>query len=133
MFIQPFVMLGNYCVQIHGFKYLSIEDVQPSIQKKLNSLHAPWLLFIDDVWNERSIHQSPRPSDKLCKVVITSRFELHDLPAIRIKIDESSNTDIATRLLASKAANDPHQTRFPPGCEVISATSFCVVQHQWSR
>ncbi|KAH8947946.1 hypothetical protein BDL97_11G071500 [Sphagnum fallax] len=106
--------------KIHGFKYLSIEDVQPSIQKELDSLRGPWLLFIDDVWNERSIHQSPLPSDKLCKVVITSRFELHDLPAIRIKIDESSNTDIATRLLASKAANDPHQTRFPPGCEGIA-------------
>ncbi|CAM6035758.1 unnamed protein product [Sphagnum compactum] len=106
--------------KIHGFKYLSIEDVQPSIQKKLDTLHRPWLLFIDDVWNEKSIYQSPHPSDKFCKVVITSRFELDELPAIRIKIDESSNTDIATRLLASKAANDPHQTRFPPGCEGIA-------------
>lgn len=106
--------------KIHGFKYLSIEDVQPSIQKKLDTLHGPWLLFIDDVWNEKSIYQSPLPSDKFCKVVITSRFKLDELPAIRIKIDESSNNDIATRLLASKAANDPHQTRFPPGCEGIA-------------
>jgi hypothetical protein len=30
----------------------------------------------------------------------------------------TTNKNVAARLLASKAANNPKETKFPPGCEV---------------
>jgi hypothetical protein len=52
------------------------------------------------------------------KLLITSRNPLKGLPAKRIEVDEGSNKNLAAKLLASKAADDPKETRFPQGCEV---------------
>jgi len=88
------------------------------LQEELGKLGGNWLLVVDDVWSSRLIDESPIPSNKGCKLLITSRFPLEGLPAIRIKVDEQSNEDLAAKLLASKAANNPKETRFPQGCEV---------------
>jgi len=45
---------------------------------------------------------------------------LKALQAIRIEVDEGSNKDLATKLLESRAADDPEKTTFPKGCEVES-------------
>ncbi len=88
------------------------------LQEQLNNLGGNWLLVVDDVWNSRSIHESPIPSNMGCKLLITSRFPFKELPAIRIEVGGQSNQDLAAKLLASKAADDPEETRFPQGCEV---------------
>jgi hypothetical protein len=93
-------------------------DVPNMLQEELDKLGGNWLLVVDDVWSNRLIDESPIPSNMGCKLLITSRFPLKGLPAIRIKVDEWSNKDLATKLLASKAADDPEETRFPQGCEV---------------
>jgi hypothetical protein len=84
----------------------------------LDNLGGNWLLVVDDVGNDRSIYESPIPSNKGGKLLITSRFPSEGLTAIRMKVDEQSNKDLAAKLLASKAADDPEETRFPQGCEV---------------
>jgi hypothetical protein len=121
-------MFENYYVQI---EFMSIATVRSKLQRQLKMCPGPWLLFIDGVWSVKSISQSPEPMGDACKLVLTSRFELKDLPATRIKIDEKSNRDIAAQLLASKAAGDPLVTEFPRGCEVISASSIYMVNQQW--
>lgn len=121
-------MFENYYVQIES---MSIATVQSKLQRQLKMCPGPWLLFIDDVWSVKSISRLPEPIGDSCKLVLTSRFELKDLPATRVKIDEKSNHDIAAQLLGSKAAGDPLVTEFPPGCEVISASSIYMVNQQW--
>lgn len=122
-------MFENYYVQIES---MSIATVRSKLQRQLKMCPGPWLLFIDDVWSVKSISRSPEPIGDSCKLVLTSRFELKDLPSTtRIKIDEKSNRDIAAQLLASKAAGDPLVTEFPPGCKVISASSIYMVNQQW--
>ncbi len=88
------------------------------LQEELDKLGGNWLLVVDDVWSGRLIDESPIPSNMGCKLLITSRFPLKGLPAIRIKVDERSNEVLAAKLLASKAANDPEEIKFPQGCEV---------------
>ncbi len=88
------------------------------LQEQLDKLGGNWLLMVDDVWSGGLIHQSPEPSNMGCKLLFTSRFPFKGLPAIRIEVDEWSNKDLTAKLLASKAADDPEETRFPQGCEV---------------
>jgi hypothetical protein len=49
-----------------------------------------------------------------------AKSPLKELLAIRIKVDEGTNKDLAAKLLASKAANDPEETKFPQGCEGVA-------------
>jgi hypothetical protein len=93
-------------------------DVPNMLQEELGKLGGNWLLVVDDVWSNRFIYESPIPSNMGCRLLITSRFPLKELPAIRINLDEHNNGKLAAKLLASKAANDPKETRFPQGCEV---------------
>jgi hypothetical protein len=88
------------------------------LQEELNKLGENWLLVVDDVWSSGLIDKCPIPSNMGSRLLITSRFPMNELQAIRIKLDEQSNKDLAANLLASKAANDPKETRFPQGCEV---------------
>ncbi|KAH9545571.1 hypothetical protein CY35_12G054800 [Sphagnum magellanicum] len=105
----------------HEIESMSIATVRSKLQRQLKMCPGPWLLFIDDVWSVKSISRSPEPIGDSCKLVLTSRFELKDLPSTtRIKIDEKSNCDIAAQLLASKAAGDPLVTEFPPGCKGVA-------------
>ncbi|KAH8945430.1 hypothetical protein BDL97_12G040300 [Sphagnum fallax] len=104
----------------HEIESMSIATVQSKLRRQLKMCPGPWLLFIDDVWSVKSISRLPEPIGDSCKLVLTSRFELKDLPATRVKIDEKSNHDIAAQLLASKAAGDPLVTEFPPGCEGVA-------------
>ncbi len=73
-------------------------------QEELHKLGGNWLLVVDDVWSGRLIDESPIPNNMGCKLLITSRFPLKGLPAIRIKVDEQSNEVLGAKLLASKAA-----------------------------
>jgi hypothetical protein len=77
------------------------------LQEELDNLGGNWLLMVDDVWNGGLIHQSLQPSNKGCKLLIISRYPLNPLSAIWIKVDEWNNTDLATKLLANKATNEP--------------------------
>jgi len=95
------------------------------LQEQLDKVGGNWLLVVDDVWSGALIHHSPQPRNMGSKLLITSRFPLNGLPAIRIKVDENSNNDRAAKLLASKATNDPEETRFPQGCEVKTLSHDC--------
>jgi hypothetical protein len=88
------------------------------LQDQLNNCLENWLLVVDNVWSNRLIHESPIPSNMGCKLLIASRFPLKELLAIRIEVDGQSNQDLAAKLLASKATNNPKETRFLQGCEV---------------
>ncbi|CAM6043671.1 unnamed protein product [Sphagnum compactum] len=98
----------------------SRRSVLNMLQEQLNNLRENWLLLVDDVWRSRLIDESPIPSNMGSRLLITSRFPLKGLPAIRIKVDEQNNEDLAAKLLASKAANNPEETRFPKGCEDVA-------------
>jgi hypothetical protein len=88
------------------------------VQEQLNNLGENWLLVVDHAWTSGLIYECPIPSNMGCRLLIISRFPMNELQAIRIEVDEWSNKDLAANLLASKAANDPKETRFPQGCEV---------------
>jgi hypothetical protein len=113
-----FDSLINGHVQVGVLQTPSRWSIPNMLQEQLNHLHENWLLVVDDVWRSRLIIESPIPSNMGCKLLITSRFPLKELPADRIYVDEWSNNDVATKLLASKAADDPEETRFLEGCEV---------------
>ncbi|CAK9216345.1 unnamed protein product [Sphagnum troendelagicum] len=98
----------------------SRRSIPNMLQEQLNNLHENWLLVVDDVWSSRLIIESPIPRNTGSRLLITSRFPLKELPAIRIKVDQRSNNDLAAKLLASKAANDPEETTFPKGCEDVA-------------
>jgi hypothetical protein len=116
--IVIFDNLINGYLQVGVLETSSYMDVPNMLQEELGKLGGNWLLVVDDVWSSRLIGESPIPSNTGCRLLITSRFPLKGLPAIRIKVDERSNKDLAAKLLASKAADDPEETRFPQGCEV---------------
>jgi hypothetical protein len=63
-------------------------------QNQLNNLGGNWLLAVDEVWNGRLIDESPIPSNMGLRLLITFRFPLKGLPAIRIKVDEHSLKDV---------------------------------------
>ncbi len=110
--------LINGHLQVGVLQTPSRRSILNMLKEELSKLGENWLLIVDDVWSGGLICQSPIPSNMGCKLLITSRFPLKELSAIRIKVDEHSNNDVAAKLLASKAANDPEETRFPQGCEV---------------
>jgi hypothetical protein len=84
-------MCENYFVQISKLESMSIMTIKSMLQEQLNMCPCPWLLFIDNVWNVKSINQLPIPNDESCKLVFTSRFELTQFNATQIKIVEDSN------------------------------------------
>ncbi len=110
--------LINEYLQVGVLEITSSMDVPNMLQEQLNNLGENWLLVVDDVLSSRLIDESPIPSNMGCKLLITSRFPLEELPADRIYVDEWSNKDVARKLLASKAAKDPEETRFPEECQV---------------
>jgi hypothetical protein len=110
--------LINGHLQVGVLQTPSHRSIPNMLQEQLNNLGENWLLMIDDVWRSRFLDESPIPSNMGSKLLITSRFPLKGLPAIRIKVDEVSNEGLAAKLLASKAADDPEKTSFPQGCEV---------------
>jgi len=113
-----FDSLINGHLQVGVLQTPSRRSILNMLQEELNNLDGNWLLVVDDVWRSRLIDESPIPSNMGSRLLITSRFPLKGLPAIRIKVDEHSNQDLAAKLLASKAAEDPEETKFPQGCEV---------------
>jgi hypothetical protein len=113
-----FHSLINGYLQVGVIQTPSRKSILNMLQEQLDKLGGNWLLVVDDVWNGGLIHHSPEPRNMGSKLLITSRFPLNGLPAIRIKVDEWSNNDLAAKLLASKAADNPEETTFPKGCEV---------------
>ncbi|CAK9269153.1 unnamed protein product, partial [Sphagnum jensenii] len=112
-----FYSLINGCLQVGVLQTPSRRSIPNMLQEQLNNLHENWLLVVDDVWSSRLIIESPIPRNTGSRLLITSRFPLKELPAIRIKVDEWTNKDAASKLLASKAADDQEKTTFPNGCE----------------
>ncbi len=110
--------LLNGHLQVGVLQTPSQRSILNMLQEQLNKLGGNWLLVVDDVWKSRLIDESPIPSNMGSRLLITSRFPLKGLPATRIKVDERSNNVPAEKLLASKVADDPKETRFPKGCEV---------------
>jgi len=115
-----FDSLINGHLQVRVLQTPSHRSILNMLQEQLNIRRGNWLLRVDDVWKSSLIRESPIPSDSGSKVLFTSRNPLRGLRAIRIKVDENSNKDVAAKFLASKAADDPKETRFPQGCEVKS-------------
>jgi hypothetical protein len=113
-----FDSLINAHLQVGVLQTPSRGSIVRMLQNELDKLGGSWLLMVDDVWSGGLIHHSPQPRNMGSRLLITSRFPLEGLQAIRIKVDGQSNQDLATKLLASKAADNPKETTFPQGCEV---------------
>jgi len=113
-----FDSLINGCLHVGVLQTPSRRSIPNLLQEQLNNLHENWLLVVDDVWSSRLIIESPIPRNTGSRLLIISRFPLKELPAIWIKVDEWSNNDLAPKLLASTAADDPKEITFPKGCEV---------------
>ncbi len=108
-------------MQLHGLECSQIASVRAKLADVLNAGSGPILLFIDDVWNGDMIDNSPEfLTTKGSKLLVTSRFNLKPNQPNwdRIEMNRSTNENAAAKLLASKAANDPNETKFPLGCEV---------------
>ncbi|CAM6076324.1 unnamed protein product [Sphagnum tenellum] len=109
--------------ELQGLECWQIKSVRAKLADLLNARSGPILLFIDDVWTGQMIDNSPEFfTTKGSKLVVTSRFNLRlNQPNwIRIEMNGTTNKNVAARLLASKAANNPKETKFPPGCEEIA-------------
>jgi hypothetical protein len=108
-------------VQLQGLECWQIGSVRAKLKELLNGLSGPVLLFIDDVWTGEMIDNSPElVTTKESKLLVTSRFNLKPNQPnwIRIEMNGTTNENAAAQLLASKAANNPNETKFPLGCEV---------------
>ncbi len=93
----------------------------------LNTRSGPILLFIDDVWSDGMIDKSPEFKRAIgSKLLVTSRLNLKSNQPnwIRIEVNAKTNKNAAAQLLASKAANNPDETKFPLGCEVTICLFF---------
>jgi hypothetical protein len=115
-------------VQLQGLECWQIRSVRAKLEELLKGRCGPILLFIDDVWSGEMIDNSPEfVSTEGSKLLVTSRFnlKLNQPNWIRIEMNETTNEDAATQLLASKAANNPNETKFPLGCEVRLFPFFC--------
>ncbi len=91
------------------------------MEELFNGRYGPILLFVDDAWTGQMIDNSPEfVATKGSKLVVTSRFnlKLNQPNWIRIEMNGTTNGTAAAQLLASKAANNPKETKFPLGCEV---------------
>jgi hypothetical protein len=108
-------------VQLQGLECWQIGSVRAKLEDLLNGRSGPILLFIDDVWTGEMIDNSPElVATKGSKLLVTSRFNLKPNQPnwIRIEMNPRTNENAAAQLLASKAANNPNETKFPLGCEV---------------
>ncbi len=108
-------------MQLQGLECWQIGSVRAKLKELLNGLSGPVLLFIDDVWTGEMIDNSPELlTTKGSSLLVTSRFNLKpNQPSwIRIEMNGTTNENAAAQLLASKAANNPNETKFPLGCEV---------------
>jgi hypothetical protein len=109
--------------ELQGLECWQIGSVRAKLEVLLNGLSGPVLLFIDDVWTGEMIDNSPElVTTKRSKLLVTSRFNLKPNQPnwIRIEMNETTNENAAAQLLASKAANNPNETKFPLGCEHIA-------------
>ncbi|CAM6002457.1 unnamed protein product [Sphagnum balticum] len=109
--------------ELQGLECWQIVSVRAKLADLLNARSGPILLFIDDVWTGQMIDNSPEfLTTKGSKLLVTSRFnlKLNQPNWIRIEMNGTTNKNVAARLLASKAANNPKETKFPPGCEKIA-------------
>ncbi|KAH8963222.1 hypothetical protein BDL97_05G141400 [Sphagnum fallax] len=109
--------------ELQGLECWEIESVRAKLEDLMNARSGPILLFIDDAWSEQMIDSLPEfVATKACKLLVTSRFKLKSNQPnwIRIEMNPSTNENAAAQLLASKAANDPNETKFPLGCEHIA-------------
>ncbi len=108
-------------MQLQGFECKQIGNVRAKLKELLHQHSDPILLFIDDVWTGRMIDNSPEfERTKGSKLLVTSRFnlKLNQPNWIRIEMNGRTNENAAAQLLASKAANNPKETKFPLDCEV---------------
>ncbi|CAK9877273.1 unnamed protein product [Sphagnum jensenii] len=109
--------------ELQGLECWQIQSVRAKLADLLNARSGPILLFIDDVWTGQMIDNSPEFfTTKGSKLLVTSRFnlKLNQPNWIRIEMNGTTNENVAARLLASKAANNPDETKFPLGCEKIA-------------
>jgi len=114
-------------VQLQGLECWQIRSVRAKLEELLNGRCGPILLFIDDVWTGLMIDNSPEfVATKGSKLIVTSRFNLKQNQPnwIRIEMNPRTNKEAAAKLLASKAANNPDETKFPLGCEVTLSSFF---------
>ncbi len=128
----PMWLKLNYHVQLQGLECWQIKSVRAKLADLLNARSGPILLFIDDVWTGQMIDNSPEFfMTKGSKLLVTSRFnlKLNQPNWIRIEMNGTTNENVAARLLASKAANNPNETKFPLGCEVRLFPFF----HDWKE
>jgi hypothetical protein len=107
-------------VQLQGLECWHIGSVRAKLEELLNGRSGPILLFIDDVWTGEMIDNSPELMTKGSKLLVTSRFNLEPNQPnwIGIEMNRQTNERAAAQLFASKAANNPNETKFPLGCEV---------------
>ncbi len=108
-------------MQLQGLESWQIGSVRAKLGELLNGRSGPILLFIDDVWTGEMIDNSPEfVTTKGSKLLVTSRLNLKTNQPnwIRIEMNGTTNENAAAQLLASKAANNPNETKFPLGCEV---------------
>jgi hypothetical protein len=108
-------------VQLQGLECWQIRSVRAKLEDLLNGRSGPILLFIDDVWTGQMIDNSPElVATKGSKLLVTSRFnlKLNQPNWVRIEMNGTTNENAAAQLLASKAANNPKEAKFPLGCEV---------------
>ncbi|CAM6024417.1 unnamed protein product [Sphagnum balticum] len=104
-----------------GLECWQMGSVRAKLEELLNRRCGPILLFIDDAWSGEMIDNSPEfVTTKGSKLLVTSRFnlKLNQPNWIRIEMNGTTNENAAAQLLASKAANNPNETKFPLGCEV---------------
>ncbi|CAM6038532.1 unnamed protein product [Sphagnum compactum] len=109
--------------ELQGLECCQIRSVRAKLDNLLNARSGPILLFIDDVWSGQMIDNSPEfVATKGSKLLVTSRFnlKLDQSNWIRIEMNRRTNENAAAQLLASKAANDSKETKFPLGCENIA-------------
>ncbi len=107
-------------MQLQGLECWQIGDIRAKMGERLNALSGSFLLSIDDVWTGEMIDNSPELMTKGSKLLVTSRFNLEPNQPnwIGIEMNRQTNERVAAQLLASKAANNPNETKFPLGCEV---------------
>ncbi len=108
-------------MQLQGLECWQMGSVRAKLEELLNRRCGPILLFIDDAWSGEMIDNSPEfVTTKGSKLLVTSRFnlKLNQPNWIRIEMNGTTNENAAAQLLASKAANNPNETKFPLGCEV---------------
>ncbi len=108
-------------MQLQGLECWQIGSVRAKLEELLNGRPGPILLLIDDVWTGQMIDNSPEfERTKGSKLLVTSRFNLKlNQPSwFRMEMNGTTNKHAAAQLLASKAANNPKETKFPLDCEV---------------